>query len=154
MAQRVKKQVDSNEVREWANETNWRDELDRPVAERGRMPSGLIEAYNRANARYNKEYVPIPRPVRADSRENPPARKATAAAAPAPRSTRNAGSDAGTRAATTQAVAAAAPQAASGEGGVQSLQDVIAMLTSVEGSGKKGGRKAVVTIQTLVDLPA
>lgn len=145
---RTKKQVDSTEVREWANETNWRDELDRPVADRGRMPSGLIEAYNKANARYNKEYVPIPRPVRADSRGD---------SAPAPRqrsaqatSTRNANSDAGTREATTQAVAATAP--ASGEGSVQSLQDVIAMLTATE--SKKGGRKAVVTIQTLVDLPA
>jgi hypothetical protein len=148
------KQVDSNEVREWANKTGWRDELNRPVADRGRMPSGLIDAYNKANARYNKEYQPIPRPVRADYREQAEQQRASKATARASRSNTQADSGNTTRSNAKESAPAPAPVAAApvstDSDGVQSLQDVIAMLTAAQ--NKKGGRQAVVTIQTLITV--
>lgn len=154
MARTVQK-VDSNEVRAWANETGWRDELDRPVADRGRMPSGLIDAYNKANKRNFKEYQPIPRPVRSDYREQAEAQRAEKAQARGSRSS-NAGSNSGSAprketaaAAAPAPVAASAPVSTDSEG-VQSLQEVIAMLTAAQ--NKKGGRQAVVTIQTLINV--
>lgn len=148
---RQMKQVDSATVREWANETGWRDELNRPVADRGRMPSGLIEAYNKANKRYFKEYETIPRPVRSDYRDAAPAPKAEKASAPkASRSSQDSDDSAPAPKATAPAKASTREVGNLDNTGVQSLQDVIAMLTAAE--NKKGGRQAVVTIQTLVTV--
>lgn len=147
MAVREKKKVDSNAVREWANETGWRDELNRPVADRGRMPSGLIEAYNRANARFNREYVPIPRPVRADYRDQAASDKAaknTARASsrstedtPAPRrSTAKASAPAAVVSAPVEAVA-------SDEAEVREMEAALAAFAALP-SDKKNGRPVIV----------
>lgn len=159
MATRTKRQVDSNEVREWAQENDWRDELDRPVAMRGRMPSGLIEAYNKANARYNKEYVPIPRPVRSDYRDVQPAAKATKAAekASTSRGSRS-GGNAGGNSAGRQAAQATAPAVVStpveasvtDDAEARELEAVMAAFASLP-ADKKNGRPVLVTtkVQTL-----
>jgi hypothetical protein len=63
------KQVTPDDVRKWANETNWRDEYDREVATRGRLSTKLVNDYNNANRRYGREYVggpPGPRPRSTD----------------------------------------------------------------------------------------
>jgi hypothetical protein len=160
---REPKIVGSDEVRIWANETGWRDESGYPVAERGRMPSSLITAYNNANRRYNKQYAPQPRPVRADIRAAQEAAagkaKATEKAEPPKARGRQKNEDKATAEVPAQRATSQAAQAtdalpvgpvSTGEAGVHSLEDVIAMLTAAE--NKKGTRKAVVTIQTLVNV--
>lgn len=57
------KPANSDEVREWANETGWRDRYDRPVADRGRLPSDLIDAFNAAHRRNRIEYNPVGRGI-------------------------------------------------------------------------------------------
>lgn len=158
---REPKIVGSDEVRAWAAETGWEDENGYPVADRGRMPSSLITAFNNANRRYNKQYKPVPRPIRADIRAAQEAKagkskdnKASTASAGRQRSEEKAEAPAAPQRATRQAaqVTEAVPTVPvqSGEAGVHSLEDVIAMLTAAE--NKKGTRKAVVTIQTLVNV--
>lgn len=67
------KPASSDEVREWANATGWRDNYDRPVSDRGRLPSSLIEAFNsdRDHKRRGIVYNPVARgmsqPPRSDS---------------------------------------------------------------------------------------
>lgn len=60
MATRMKP-ASSDEVRDWANDNGWRDQYDRPVADRGRLPTTLITEFNAANRKNRIEYVPVAR---------------------------------------------------------------------------------------------
>lgn len=55
---REPKPASADDVRAWAREQGWTDEFNRPVAERGRMPSTLISEFDRAHKRNNVRYMP------------------------------------------------------------------------------------------------
>lgn len=55
------KPANSDEVREWANDNGWRDQYDRAVSDRGRLPTSLIGDFNRAMKKHRVEYNPVAR---------------------------------------------------------------------------------------------
>lgn len=155
------KPASADDVRAWAREEGWVDEFDRPVADRGRMPSSLIEAFDRAHKRNRVHYVPGYKPqgqpgkelaARRDNadkaKDNTPARQRTSTPAKTEKAepirvpaTRGEGSTS----------APAKVDGGSSDGGMMALSDAIAMLQSAA-STKKGGKPALITIQTLVNV--
>lgn len=83
MAVRMKP-ASSDEVREWANDNDWTDQYDRPVSDRGRLPTSLISDFNAAMRKHRIEYSPVARgeaqPPRSDD-ENRGRRSASTAVA-------------------------------------------------------------------------
>lgn len=144
--------VNTDELREWARDTDWRDEKGREVADRGRVSTKLINDYNKANKRHFRQYSPISRNPQNYAPQPSPARDDTPPKASTSRATRSERR----RDEDEDAVPAPRPQQPAARvedsNGVNSLQDVIAMLQAAEKRGTKGGRPAVVTIQTLVNV--
>lgn len=142
---RTVQMVGTEELRDWARETDWRDEKGREVSERGRVSTKLINDFNKANKRHFKQYAPISR--------NPQQYGQAPTPAPAPEPEPKA-----TRASTTQqapsrrtdAPVASSSNTVENSNGVNSLSEVIAMLQAAQKKGK--GTPAVVTIQTLVNV--
>jgi hypothetical protein len=140
---RTVQMVGTEELRDWARETDWRDEKGREVSERGRVSTKLINDYNKANKRHFKQYQPISRnpqnyaPQPAVSEPEPETRQSSRASTPAP-SRR------------TEAPAASSASTVENSNGVNSLSEVIRMLQAAQKKGN--GTPAVVTIQTLVNV--
>lgn len=61
MAERRMKPANSDEVRDWANENGWVDQYDRPVSDRGRLPTSLISDFNKSMRKHRVEYNPVAR---------------------------------------------------------------------------------------------
>jgi hypothetical protein len=58
MAPRTPKSATADDVRAWAQKTDWHDEHGREVAGRGRLHSKLVTDFDSAMKRFNIHYVP------------------------------------------------------------------------------------------------
>lgn len=152
----TRKPVGIEELREWARNSDWQDELGRGVGTRGRVPTRLISDYEKKHR--SKRYVPGYRPevsgntsankskavaTRADSAPKATAKTTAAPAAEKPVKVRSDRAD------------SAPAQAVSPEGhdgGIMSVADAIAMLQSAASARKGNGSPALITIQTLVNV--
>lgn len=146
----TRKPVGADEVRQWAIDRNWTDDNGRSVGDRGRFPTTLVAAYEKAHR--SKRYVPGYRPESesATTRKAPTKAVATtsrnsapAKATPAPRQTQ-----------TTAPVRVESTRADKVNGddqGLMSVADAISMLSNAANT-KRGGKPALITIQTLVNV--
>lgn len=151
---REPKPASADDVRAWAQETGWLDRFNRPVSDRGRMPTDLIEAFDRAHRRNNVKYMagykPQGQPGKevAARRESAPA-KTTAAPAKATATK----ATAKTEAAPEQRVSSVQRVNGSDTGIPQiteSLADAIAMLSAAKSAKKQGEPPTLVAFYTLV----
>lgn len=83
-----RKPVGSDEIREWARSTDWKDEKGRPVGERGRISTTLVTAYEKKHR--SRQYVPGYRPEvqgNASAAKNSASKEVATSPAPAKNST-------------------------------------------------------------------
>lgn len=146
----TRKPVGADEVRQWAIDRNWTDDNGRSVGDRGRFPTTLVAAYEKAHR--SKRYVPGYRPESesATTRKAPAKAVATASrnstpakATPAPRQA--------TKPESVRVDSVREDRVNGDDQGLMSVADAISMLSSAANT-RKGGKPALITIQTLVNV--